>query len=123
MCETRWTQARKYKINSGQTIIYAGHEEDNAPHTEGVAIMLSKQAEKALIGWEQINSRIIRAKFRTSNKRINLNVIMCYAPTNDADEEKKKEFYNILQTTIRNKKERELTLLMGDLNAKLVLSI
>ena len=50
LCETRWTQAGKVKINSGQTIIYSGHEEDNAPHTEGVAIMLSKDAEKALIG-------------------------------------------------------------------------
>lgn len=107
------------KINStGKTIIYAGHEEENAPHTEGVAIMLTKQAEKALIGLEPINSRIIRAKFRTSNKIINLNVIMCYAPTNDADEEKKEEFYTILQTTMRNRKEREMTLLMGYLNAK-----
>lgn len=80
----------------------------NAPHTEGVEIMLSKQAETALIGWEPINSRIIRAKFRTSNKRINLNVIMCYVPTNDADEGKKEEFnYTILLTlTMRNRKER-----------------
>lgn len=92
MCETRWTQARKYKINSGQTIIYAGHEEDNAPHTEGVAIMLSKQAEKALIGWEQINSRIIRAKFRTSNKRLNLNVIMCYPQRTMQMRKRKKSF-------------------------------
>lgn len=118
LCETRWTQAGQMKINSGKNIIYAGHEEENAPHTEGVAIMLSKQAEKALIGWGPINFRIIWAKFRTSNKRINLNVIMCFAPTNDADEEKKEEFYTILQTTMRNRKEREMTLLMGDLNAK-----
>lgn len=30
---------------SGQTIIYLGHEVEKAPHTEGVAIMQSKQVE------------------------------------------------------------------------------
>lgn len=78
---------------SGQTIIYSGHEVENAPHTEGVAIMLSKQAEteKALIGWEPMNSRITKAKIRTSNKRMNLNVIICYAETNNVDEQKKEQ--------------------------------
>lgn len=78
---------------SGQTIKYLGHEVKNAPHTAGVAIMLSKQAEteKALIGWEPINSRITKAKIRTSNKRMNLNVIICYAQTNNVDEQKKEQ--------------------------------
>lgn len=73
---------------SGQTIIYSGHEVENAPHTEGVAIMQSKQAEteKALIGWEPINSRITKAKIR-----INFNEIICYAQTNNVDEQKKEQ--------------------------------
>ena len=58
LCETRWTQAGRKRLNSGQTILYSGHEDENAPHAQGVAIMLSKQAEKALIGWEPINSRL-----------------------------------------------------------------
>lgn len=87
--DTGW----RNKKNSGETIIYSGHEVEHAPHTEGVAIMLSKQAEteKALIGWEPINSRITRAMIRTSNKRMNFNVIICYAQTNNVDGQKKEQ--------------------------------
>lgn len=80
--------------------------------------MLSKDAEKALIGWEPVSSRMMKAKFRTSNKRIKLSVIMCYAPTKDTDDEKKEEFYNRLRKVMKDKTEREMTILMGDLNAK-----
>lgn len=59
--------------------------------------MLSKQAEKALIGWQPVCSRIIAAKFRTSNQSISLKVIVAYAPTNDAEVEKKRDFYGELQ--------------------------
>ncbi|VDP27113.1 unnamed protein product [Schistosoma margrebowiei] len=47
--ETHWTQARKHRLNKGETLIYSGHEEENAPHTQGVAIMLSKVARNALV--------------------------------------------------------------------------
>ncbi|VDO77057.1 unnamed protein product, partial [Schistosoma curassoni] len=30
-------------------LLYSGHEEENAPHTQGVAIMLSKIARNALV--------------------------------------------------------------------------
>lgn len=98
LCETRWTQAGKMKINSGKTIIYAGHEgKTHGIPRELQLCYLNKQ--KALIRWEPINSRIIRAKVRTSNKTINLNVITCYAPTNDADLEKKKRVLYMFHTT------------------------
>nr|KAG5709918.1 hypothetical protein BaRGS_029960 [Batillaria attramentaria] len=46
--------------------------------------MLAPEAQRAFIGWEPINSRIITAKFITKKKDIKLNIIQCYAPTNDA---------------------------------------
>lgn len=67
-------------------IVYLGHKEDNAPHTQGVALMLSRTAQKALIGWEAHGPRIITASFRTKQKKINLHIIQCYALTNDSDE-------------------------------------
>lgn len=81
--------------------------------------MLSKEAEMGLVGLEPVNSRIIKAKFRTSNF-MNLNVIMRYALTNEADDDNEEEFYTILQTVMLDKREREMVILMGDINVKVV---
>lgn len=62
--------------------------------------MLVPDAQRALSGWEPVNSRIITAKFPTKKKDIKLNIIQCYDPTNDAEEEKKDEFYQQLQAMI-----------------------
>ncbi|VDP82671.1 unnamed protein product [Schistosoma mattheei] len=61
--KTHWTQVGQQR---GELLLYSGHEEQNAPHAEGVALMLSKQAQNALIGWESHGSRIIKASFKTN---------------------------------------------------------
>ncbi|VDP41872.1 unnamed protein product [Schistosoma margrebowiei] len=48
--ETHWTQAGQKRLATGEMLLYSGHEEDNAPHTQGVALMLSKVARNALVG-------------------------------------------------------------------------
>ena len=72
-----------------------------------------------LISWEPINSRLITALFRTSHGKINVRVIQCYAPRNEAEEATKEEFYNALQSLIARQRGKEVTILMGDLNAKI----
>nr|KAG5713359.1 hypothetical protein BaRGS_024907 [Batillaria attramentaria] len=74
---------------------------------------------RALIGWEPVNSRIITAKFITKKKDIKLNIIQCYTPTNDAEEEKKDDFYQQLQTVIDRGGAKDMTILMGDFNTKI----
>ncbi|VDP29362.1 unnamed protein product [Schistosoma margrebowiei] len=48
--ETHWTHIGQQRLDSGKLLLYSGHEEKNAPHTQKVALMLSKQAQNALIG-------------------------------------------------------------------------
>nr|KAG5697115.1 hypothetical protein BaRGS_015250 [Batillaria attramentaria] len=119
LSETRWLQTGELRFSSGEQFLYSGHTEDGAPHTEGVALMLAPEAQRALIGWEPVNSRIITAKFITKKKDIKLNIIRCYAPTNDVEEEKKDDFYQQLQTVIDRGGAKDMTILMGDFNAKI----
>ena len=89
LCETRWTQSGQIRLNTGEMILYSGHEEEDAQHTEGVAFMLSHEAQNAPISWEAAGPRIIYA------------------------------FYNKLQTLCDKLKEKDMAILMGDLNAKI----
>ncbi|VDO60106.1 unnamed protein product [Schistosoma margrebowiei] len=110
--ETHWTQVRQQRLTSGELLSYSGHEEENAPHTQGVALMLSKQAQNALIGWESHGPRIIK------EEGISMNTIQCYAPTNDYNEDAKDQFYYRLQSIVEKCPTKHLTILMGDFNAK-----
>jgi len=118
LCETRWRQSGQVRLNTVEMILSSGHEEEDAYHTEGVALMLSHEAHNALINWEAAGPRIIYTSFKTKKENIKLNTIQCYAPTNDKDEETKEDFYNNLQT-LCDKLQKDMTILMGDLNAKI----
>ena len=88
--ETHWTQLGQKKLQSGEVILFSGR--DQAPHREGVALILGKKANKTLRGWEAHGPRIIMASFSTKKKRINNNIVQSYAPTNDTADEEKQQF-------------------------------
>ena len=46
-------------------------------------------------------------------------VIQCYAPTNDADDEKKDDFYLQLQAIVEKSSTKDMAMMMGDFNAKI----
>ncbi|VDP38412.1 unnamed protein product [Schistosoma margrebowiei] len=47
-----------------------------------------------------------------------MNIIQCYAPTNNSNDDIKDQFYERLQSIVEKCPRNDLTILMGDLNAK-----
>ncbi|VDO54687.1 unnamed protein product [Schistosoma margrebowiei] len=94
--ETHLTQARIKRLGTGERLLYSGHEEENDPHTQGVALMLSKVARNALVGCKSHGSTIIKASFKTKKEGITMYNIQCYSPTNDRNDDIKDQFYERL---------------------------
>ena len=117
--EARWTGSGQKRLASGELLLFSGHEKEDAPHTQGVALMLSKTAQRALIGWEAHGPRFLVANFRTKKQNINLDVIQCYAPTNESEEEEKDDFYERLLALVQARPRKNILILMGDFNAKI----
>ena len=117
--ESRWTGSGQRRLATGEMLLFSGHEEEDAPHTLGVALMLSTMAQKALIGWEAHGPRILTATFRTKIQRIIMDVIQCYAPTNETDEAEKDDFYDRLLRITQSRPQQNILIVTGDLNAKI----
>ena len=49
LSETRWTQSGRLRLTTGEIILYSGHEEHDAPHSEGVALLLGMRHREHLL--------------------------------------------------------------------------
>ena len=114
MSEVRWTDSGSTRLASGKTLLYSGMEVRN--HQYGVGLLLNKKTKEALMEWELVDERIMRARFKS--KIENTTVIPCYIPTNVASQEAKEAFYTRLQGTLDKAPNQDIVVLLGDLNAK-----
>ena len=112
--ETHWTGQGKMELADGETIIYSGRDDNN--HRQGVGILMSKNAAKAPIDWTPVNERIIQARYHSQH--IKLTLIHTYAPTEDAEEQAKDEFYTRLQDVLDKRNKHDMLIVTGDMNAK-----
>ena len=71
---------------------------------------------KSLIEWVPLGPRLLKARF--NSKYTKLTVIVCYAPTEEADEEKKDMFYEQLQAATEEVPTHDMLLIIGDFNAR-----
>ena len=74
-----------------QSKFYSGRDDVN--HREGVGILMSRSAARALMDWTPISKRIIQAWFYSQH--IKLTIILCtsmHSLTDEADEQVKEEF-------------------------------
>ena len=86
-------------------------------HTHAVGIILSKEAQRALIGWQPVNHHIIIIRF--NNRLAKVTIIQAHAPTEASKDEEKDEFYSKLQDVINNTPSYDFKILMGDFNSQL----
>ena len=63
-----------------------------------------------------MNERIIKASFYSKFKK--LTMIQVHAPTNDADEQTKEDFYEKLQEEVEQVHKHDMLVITGNMNAK-----
>ena len=64
-----------------------------------------------------MNDRIILARFVTEHSKFS--VIVCYAPTNDTDEDVMDSFYETLQAVTKHIPKHDVLCALDDLNEKI----
>ena len=111
--ECRWTGSGRKVTKEGSTILFSGKDD---AHSSGVALISSKTASKSLIEWEPISDRLLRARF--DSRYCKMTILQCYAPTNEAEDETKDDWYEQLQSAVSKVPQHDMLLIMGDLNAK-----
>ena len=111
--ETNWNGQGSFRAQGGKLVLFSGVEEN---YSHGVAIVLNKDTQHALIGYSPINDRIIQVRLQA--KPYKLSIIQCYAPTSLASEEEFEAFYSALQETLDSVPNRDIKIIMGDMNAE-----
>ena len=69
------------------------------------------------MGYNTVNDQVIT--IRLNAKPVNLTIVQLYAPTSTASNEDIGSFYDVVQDTLDSIPNSDITLLMGDLNAKI----
>jgi hypothetical protein len=111
--ETHWKNNGHYKTSNGNTIYFSGNQDSS--HS-GVAVILASKLTSALIGYNPISDRLIHLKLNTHPYK--LNILQIYAPTADAEDIIINAFYASLLDTLSNISNKEMTIILGDFNAK-----
>ena len=111
--ETHLTGQFESKVN-GYTFFNSG---ESSIKRNGVGLLLSPLLADNVASLEQHNSRIITA--RIYMRHVNLSIVCCYAPTEEASDTAKDTFYRDLNRILNDIPKHDVTILLGDFNAKL----
>ena len=94
-------------------IYYCGQE---SLRRNGVAIVVNKRVQNAVLGCNLINDRMISVHFQ--GKPFNITVIQAYAPTSNTEEAEVERYYEDLQDLLELTPEKDVLFIIGDCNAK-----
>ena len=110
--ELKWTGMGEF--NSDHHYIYYCSQE--SLRRNGVAIMVHKRVQNAVLGCNLKNDRMI--SFHLQGKPFDIMVIQVYAPTSNAKEAEVEWFYEDLQDLLELTPKKDVLFIIGDWNEK-----
>ena len=110
--ELKWTGMGECNSDD-HYIYYCGQE---SLRRNGVAIMVNKRVQNAVLGCNHKNDRMISVHLQ--GKPFNITVIQVYAPTSNAEEAEVKRFYEDLKDVLELTPKKDVLFIIGDWNAK-----
>ena len=110
--ELKWNAMGEF--NSDDHYIYCCRQE--SLRRNGVAILVDKRIQNAVLGCNLKNDRMISVHFQ--GKPFHITVIRVYAPTSNAEEAEVEWFYEDLQDLLELTPPKDVLFIIGDWNAK-----
>ena len=110
--ELKWTGMGEF--NSDDHYIYYGGQE--SLRRNGVAIMVNRRVQNAVLECSLKNERMISVHFQ--GKPFNITVIQAYAPTTNAEEAEVEQFYEDLQELLKLAPKKDVLFIICNWNAK-----
>ena len=105
--ELKWTGMGEFNSDD-HFIYYCGQE---SLRRNGVAIMVNKRVQNAVLECNLKNDRMISVRFQ--GKPYNIMVIQAYAPTSNAEEAEVERFYKDLQELIELTPKKDVIFIIG----------
>ena len=102
------------EFNSNDCYIYYCGPESH--RRNGVALIVNKRVQTAVLGCSLKNERMISVHFQ--DKPFNITVIHVYGPTSNAEEDEFEWFYEDLQDLLELTPKKDVLFIIGDWNAK-----
>ena len=110
--ELRWTGMGEFNSDD-HCIYYCGQE---SLRRNGVAIVVNKRVQNAVLGCSLKNNRMISVRFQ--GKPFSITVIQVYAPNSNAEEAEAEQFYEDVQYFLELTPPKDVPFIIGDWNAK-----
>ena len=110
--ELKWTGMSEFNSDD-HYIYYCGQE---SLRRNGVAIMVNRRVQHAVLGCSLKNNRMISVHLQ--GKPFNITVIQVYAPISNAEETEVEQFYEDLQYLLELTPKKDVLFIIGDWNAK-----
>ena len=110
--ELKWTGIGEFNSDD-HYIYYCGQE---SLRRNGVAIMVNKRVQNAVLGCNLKNDRMISVHFQ--GKPFNITVIQAYVPTSNTEEAEVERFYEDLQDLLELPPKKDVLFIIGERNTK-----